>query len=95
MKLRKSLTLLWAYNIRLLWLPIMLVAVSISSCDDNNSTPAPLGNIVEIAGKTSDLSTLYAAISKYPSLVNTLSAPGTFTVFAPTNAAFTAVLAAI
>lgn len=43
--------------------------------------------IVESASKADNLSTLVAAI-KAAGLVETLSGPGPFTVFAPTNAAF-------
>jgi uncharacterized surface protein with fasciclin (FAS1) repeats len=45
--------------------------------------------IVETAVATPDLSTLTAAV-KAAGLVETLSGPGPFTVFAPTNAAFAA-----
>ena len=44
-------------------------------------------NIIEIALNTPELSTLVAAV-KAAGLVETLSGPGPFTVFAPTNAAF-------
>jgi len=46
-------------------------------------------NIVELAIATPQLSTLVAALEA-ADLVDTLSADGTFTVFAPTNAAFAA-----
>ena len=46
-------------------------------------------NIVEIAQSNPDLSTLVTAVDK-AGLVATLSGPGPFTVFAPTNAAFAA-----
>lgn len=45
------------------------------------------GNIVEVAAGNSDFSTLVAAV-KAAGLVDTLSGPGPFTVFAPNNAAF-------
>jgi uncharacterized surface protein with fasciclin (FAS1) repeats len=45
--------------------------------------------IVELAAATPDLSTLVTAVQA-AGLVDTLSAPGNFTVFAPTNAAFSA-----
>ena len=44
-------------------------------------------NVVENASKSPDHSTLVAAV-KAAGLVETLSGPGPFTVFAPTNAAF-------
>jgi len=53
-------------------------------------TPAPAPkNIVELAAATPSLSTLVAAL-KAADLVGTLSGPGPFTVFAPTNDAFAA-----
>lgn len=55
----------------------------------------PKDNIVEIASATPSLSILVEALSKFPDLVNALSADGTYTVFAPTNDAFTALLGAI
>jgi len=50
---------------------------------------APTQNIVEIAQANPDFSTLVSAVSA-AGLVDTLSGPGPFTVFAPTNAAFAA-----
>merc|ERR1740130_1688506 len=47
------------------------------------------GTIVDIAIATPDLSTLVAAV-KAGGLVDTLSSPGPFTVFAPTNEGFAA-----
>merc|ERR1711953_1400966 len=44
-------------------------------------------NIVELAESVKDLSTLVAAVVA-GDLVDTLSSPGPFTVFAPTNAGF-------
>jgi uncharacterized surface protein with fasciclin (FAS1) repeats len=46
-------------------------------------------NIVELAAATPQLSTLVTAVQA-AGLVDTLSAPGNFTVFAPTNDAFAA-----
>jgi transforming growth factor-beta-induced protein len=54
--------------------------------------PAPAKNIVEIAASDERFSTLVAAVTK-ANLVETLSGPGPFTVFAPTNDAFAALLA--
>lgn len=48
---------------------------------------SPSKTIVENAAKASNLTTLVAAV-KAAGLVETLSGPGPFTVFAPTNAAF-------
>merc|ERR1711935_1021330 len=51
------------------------------------ASPSPLPNIVELAQSVDDLSTLVAAVVA-GDLADTLSSPGPFTVFAPTNAAF-------
>jgi len=51
-------------------------------------------NIVEVAQATPQLSTLVQAVVA-ADLVDTLSGPGTFTVFAPTNAAFGALPAGV
>merc|ERR1712234_56103 len=56
-----------------------------------NSAAAPTKNIAELAIATPDLSTLLAAV-KAAGLVETLAGEGPFTVFAPTNKAFAAVL---
>jgi transforming growth factor-beta-induced protein len=55
----------------------------------------PKKNIVEIASETSDLSILVEALSKFPDLVEALSAEGTYTVFGPNNDAFVALLGVI
>merc|ERR1711957_1008819 len=52
-------------------------------------TPAAKMNIVELAQSADDLSTLVAAVVA-GDLVDTLSSPGPFTVFAPTNEGFAA-----
>ncbi len=51
-------------------------------------------DIVSIASATDDLSILVQAVSRFSDLAQTLSAEGSFTVFAPTNAAFDAFLQA-
>jgi uncharacterized surface protein with fasciclin (FAS1) repeats len=48
---------------------------------------SPSKNIIENASKANNLTTLVTAV-KAAGLVETLSGPGPFTVFAPTNAAF-------
>ena len=48
---------------------------------------SPMKNIIENAVNSQDHTTLVAAV-KAAGLVDTLSGPGPFTVFAPTNAAF-------
>ncbi len=75
---------------------VALSLVFISSCDDDDdSSSQPDKTIVEIAQSNSNLSSLVAALSKYPDLVSTLNGNGKYTVFAPTNAAFTSLLTAI
>ncbi len=73
-----------------------MATLVVSSCDDddNDPVPMPLENIVTIAQGNADLSNLVSALTKYPNLVSDLQG-GEFTVFAPTNAAFDAVLAAV
>jgi transforming growth factor-beta-induced protein len=60
----------------------------VSSCkEDDDTPPDPELNIVELARATPILSTLVTAVET-ADLAATLSGPGPFTVFAPTNAAF-------
>ena len=75
---------------------VTLVAV-VTSCDDDDddSQPSQTQNIVQVAQSNSSLTTLVSALTKYPDLVTTLSGSGDFTVFAPTNTAFTNLLAAV
>ncbi len=72
-------------------------ALAVSSCDEDDDPIAtlPEDNIVVIAQGNSDLSILVEALVKFPDLVDVLSADGNNTVFAPTNAAFTALLGVI
>ncbi|EKB50796.1 fasciclin domain-containing protein [Cecembia lonarensis] len=75
----------------LLTIPLMgaFLALGFSSCsDDEGRVPdIPTPNIVEIADATPQFSTLVAAVQT-AGLIETLSSPGPFTVFAPTNDAF-------
>ena len=68
-----------------------LALITFAGCndDDDNPTPEPNQDIVELAQATPELSTLVAAIDA-AGLTSTLKGPGPFTVFAPTNAAFEA-----
>jgi uncharacterized surface protein with fasciclin (FAS1) repeats len=72
---------------------ILLMAV-LAACgggdDDDNHNQAP-GNIVQVAQKDARFSILVEAVQA-ASLVETLSGPGPYTVFAPTNEAFGALL---
>lgn len=68
-----------------------------TSCnnDDDEMDDVELNNIVTIAQGNANLSTLVSALTKFPDLVTALQADGSYTVFAPTNAAFTALLGVI
>lgn len=74
-----------------------LLAVSLVACsgdDDPKPTPAPTKNIVETATAAGGFSTLLAAAGAAdPAVVATLTGPGPVTLFAPTDDAFTALLA--
>jgi transforming growth factor-beta-induced protein len=80
-------------------LTLVLVALMgifiISGCEKKDEAPQPTQNIVQIAQDQTNLSSLVTALTKFPDLVTTLSGTGKFTVFAPTNDAFTALLGAI
>ncbi|MGB3695771.1 MAG: fasciclin domain-containing protein [Spirulinaceae cyanobacterium] len=52
-------------------------------------TSTPVGNIVQVASSNDSFDTLVAAVQA-ANLVDTLSSPGPYTVFAPTDAAFAA-----
>ncbi|HLL26012.1 MAG TPA: fasciclin domain-containing protein, partial [Kofleriaceae bacterium] len=73
-----------------------LFTTLVAACgDDTTPDSPPTGDpsIVELASDTPELATLVAAVqfaSDNNDLVNLLDGPGTFTVFAPTNAAFDA-----
>jgi transforming growth factor-beta-induced protein len=97
MILKLKTFLSWAVKARLIWMPLLLVAFTISSCsDDDNPPAAPSNNIVALAQGNSSLTSLVAALTKFPDLVTTLSGTGSdFTVFAPSNAAFDGLLDAI
>lgn len=83
-------------------LPLMILTLLFVSCsdDDNGMTPPEetTTTIVEAAQATAELSSLVSALQKADEsanndLVSALSGEGPFTVFAPTNAAFTDLLA--
>lgn len=77
----------------------VMIALLSFSCDNDDDTvivdPEPTNTIVELAQATPQLSSLVSALIKYPDLVTLLSESGTYTVFAPDNDAFDALLTAI
>lgn len=85
-------------------LTLLIFTLCLVSCseDDNGISPPPpeefVNNIVEAAQATADLSSLVSALQKADEsanndLIGALSGDGPFTVFAPTNAAFSDLLA--
>lgn len=97
MKSKQNLILIWTHKARVLCLSLIALSFTITSCDDDDddAPSGPTQNIVALAQGNSNLSSLVAALTKYPDLVTTLSSTSTdFTVFAPTNAAFADLLAA-
>ncbi len=71
-------------------LAVAIMATTVVACDDDGDGPVgldPQPNIVEVAVAAGDFETLVAAVTA-AGLVETLSGPGPFTVFAPTDAAF-------
>jgi uncharacterized surface protein with fasciclin (FAS1) repeats len=73
---------------------LAFVATATLSCDDEvNTTPVADTTITGLAKGTANLSILVQALTR-ADLANNLSGKGPFTVFAPTNAAFTAFLQA-
>lgn len=78
-------------------LAILIVGIIIAASSANNTnntsnmqTQMATSNIVQLAQGSNDLSTLVAAVSA-ADLAGALSAEGNFTVFAPTNSAFSAI----
>ncbi len=91
MKLLKNFNQSWLWG-----LMIVFFSTAVISCDDDDpNTPAVPEDIVTLAQGTGNLSSLVSALTKFPDLVTTLSGNGTFTVFAPSDAAFDALLVAI
>ena len=74
-------------------LAVMFLIIMGISCDndDNTTTPVMDNSITGIASSNADFSILVEALTK-ADLAATLKGDGPFTVFAPTNAAFTAFL---
>ena len=65
----------------------------LTSCDDDDDNVKTPETISEIAAANPNLTSLVAALTR-ANLVQTLDNPGTYTVFAPTNAAFSTFLSA-
>jgi transforming growth factor-beta-induced protein len=74
---------------------IALTGIIFSGCEKEEETPQATQNIVQIAQSQAELSSLVTALTKFPDLVTTLSGTGQYTVFAPTNDAFSTLLDAI
>ena len=78
-------------------LPLLFLSLFITSCDDdddNDGVCCAGSSIVDLASQTESLSTLVSAL-EVTGLDATLSAPGAFTVLAPTNDAFDTFLTSI
>jgi uncharacterized surface protein with fasciclin (FAS1) repeats len=83
-------------NIKLLLVALVAFsAFSITSCGDDDPAPTPAvdNTITGIASRNTDLTSLVAALNR-AGLASTLQGTGPFTVFAPTNAAFSSFLTA-
>jgi transforming growth factor-beta-induced protein len=80
--------------LRLALLITIAMCLTFVSCDDDDPA-GPTSNLVQLAQSNSNLSTLVTALGKFPDLVTTLSGSGEFTVFAPTNDAFAALLTTV
>jgi transforming growth factor-beta-induced protein len=77
-------------------LAVVACSTALSSCDDDDdNADSPIKNVVQLAQDNADLSSLEAALVKFPDLVTTLSGSGQMTVFAPSNDAFENLLDAV
>jgi uncharacterized surface protein with fasciclin (FAS1) repeats len=77
----------------------LLAPLTLAACDDSGTEPT-LPTIAQLAQETPALSTLLTAIGESDkscgtNFAATLSGPGDFTVFAPTNDAFNAIIGAL
>lgn len=73
-------------------IPLALaLAASLAACGGDDDEPASTQNAVEVAQGNPELSILVEAVTA-AGLGETLSGPGPFTIFAPTNEAFTRLL---
>ncbi len=78
-------------TIRRIWPSLFLftVIIAVASCDKDDDTPTDTNKVVNVAS-TNGFTTLVSAIGT-AGLTATLNGTGPFTVFAPTNAAFSAI----
>jgi len=77
---------------KLIKLTLIVVSSAIMfSCSDDDSTASGIRTIADVAKSNSDFSTLVSALEK-TDLIEVLDESGSYTVFAPTNAAFTTFL---
>lgn len=72
----------------------LLAAVALVSCEKDNDEPVPTMDIIEMAQGNTSLSTFVAIVTE-AGLSGALKGTGPFTVFAPTNEAFAALLGVI
>jgi uncharacterized surface protein with fasciclin (FAS1) repeats len=70
---------------------LIIIGTSCNNDDDTTTTPVAGSTITEIASSNADFSLLVEALTK-ADLATTLKGVGPYTVFAPTNSAFTAFL---
>jgi transforming growth factor-beta-induced protein len=68
-------------------LPFLTIILLLSSCSDDDDPIIPVSNTIVDVAVNNNLSSLVAAVVR-ADLAGTLSGPGPFTVFAPTNEAF-------
>lgn len=77
-------------------LALLVIAVVMFSCGDDDDDEVQLDNIATIAQSNGELSILVDALGRVDGLIASLSDEnGNFTVFAPSNTAFTALLGTI
>lgn len=79
----------------MLMLGVAASLIVLGGCDDDDDDNGPDQTVVQLAQGNDNLSTLEAALVKFPDLVTTLSGSGQVTVFAPSNDAFENLLEAI
>ncbi len=78
-------------NLRLLAFTILTLSIGFIACGDDDPIVEGPKTIAELASETANLSSLVAALDA-ADLVSTLDGDGPFTVFAPTDAAFSSFL---